>query len=178
MPRIEPADAADLPLPLQAQLERGLETRMLSTTLPVRIWARRPALAAAWLKTLAEIHEHGVLDARLRELVRLKVASVTNCVACKVARKSDAVSEEDVLACGDVEDARFSPAEQAALKFAGLLAGNHMEIDDGVFEELRAHFSDEEIVELHLFCGLMLAGGRVTYALRGYETSEPGDGAP
>ena len=68
---------------------------MLSSTLPVQIWARRPAVANAWLGTMAEIHERGVLPERLRELVR--------------------------------------------------------------------------IVELHLFSGLMLAGGRMTYVLKGYE---------
>jgi len=34
---------------------------------------------------------------------------------------------------------------------------------------MKKRFSEEQIVELHLFSGLMLAGGRMTYVLTGYE---------
>ena len=78
--------------PLRASIARGTATRMLSNTLPVQIWARRPAAANAWLGTMAEIHERGVLPDRLRELVRLKIASITMCPVCQIGRKSDDVS--------------------------------------------------------------------------------------
>jgi alkylhydroperoxidase family enzyme len=168
MAMIQPLPLETLPGELRAAVDHGRSTRMLSSTVPVQIWAHRPGLALAWLKTMAEIHEHGCLDERLRELVRLKIASITTCQACQIARKSDEVTEDDI-ACLDWSDARFSPPEQAALHYAELFAGDYFSLDESVFAHLREHFSEEQIVELNMFCALMLAGGRMTYVQRGYE---------
>ena len=88
-----------------------------------------------------------------------------------MARKSDAVSEEDI-ACLSWDDPRFTPAEQAALSYAELFAGDYFAIDEDVYAELERHFSTAEIVELNLFAALMLAGGRMTYVQRGYPEDE------
>ena len=167
MPLIAPVPLDALPPDLAEAVARGRASRMLSSTLPVQIWAHRPKVALAWLSTIEAMHEEGLLDARLRELVRLKIASITNCRACQVARKSDAVSEEDI-ACLSWDDPRFTPAEQAALRYAELFAGDYFAIDEDIYAELGRHFSTEEIVELNLFAALMLAGGRMTYVQRGY----------
>lgn len=169
MARIAPIPLDDIAEPLRSTMAHGRATRMLSNTLPVQIWARRPALAQAWLTMMSEIHERGVLPDRLRELVRLKIAAITTCPVCQVARKSDEVSEADIVACGNWSDPRFSAPEQAALRFAELFAGDYFAMVDEVYDGLKAHFTDEQIVELHMFSGLMLAGGRMTYVLQGYE---------
>ena len=171
MPLIAPVPLDALPPDLAEAVARGRASRMLSSTLPVQIWAHRPKVALAWLSTIEAMHEDGLLAARLRELVRLKIASITNCKACQVARKSDAVSEEDI-ACLSWDDARFTPAEQAALRYAELFAGDYFAIDEDVYAELERHFSTAEIVELNLFAALMLAGGRMTDVQRGYPEVE------
>ena len=147
---------------------RGVRTRMLSNTLPIQVWAHRPEAAVAWLGLLDQLHNHGLLDARLRELVRLRIAAFTSCRVCQVARKSDAVDESDV-ACLSSDDARFSLAERAALRYAELFASNPQAIDEAVFAELARHFGTAEVVELNMFCALMLAGGRMTQAQRAFE---------
>ncbi len=177
MPRIEPLPLDDLPDDLRAAVDHGRATRMLSSTVPVQIWAHRPEAALSWLNTIAAFHERGCLDERLRELVRLKIAAITTCQACQIARKSDEVTEDDI-ACLDWADPRFSPAEQAALRYAELFAGDYFAIEDEVYEHLRRHFTTEQIVELNMFAALMLAGGRMTYVQRGYAeppASEPAD---
>jgi alkylhydroperoxidase family enzyme len=171
VPLIEPVPLQDMAPDLAEAVERGLASRMLSTTLPVQIWAHRPALAKAWLQTLEQIHLGGCLDDRLRELVRLKIASITKCNACQVARKSDAVSEDDI-ACLSWDDPRFTPAEQAALRYAELFASDYFAVDEGVFAALQRHFTTAQIVELNMFAALMLAGGRMTYVQRGYPEAE------
>lgn len=168
MARLPLVPLDELPGPLAQAVDRGRGNRMLSTTVPVQLWAHRPELALAWLQALDQIHSHGVLDARLRELVRLRIAAITTCKACNFARKSDEVSEEDI-ACLASDDARFAPHEQAALRYAELFAAEYMSIDEGLFEELRRWFSVPQIVELNMFCALMLAGGRMTYVQRAYE---------
>ena len=168
MTRLPTVPLEDLAPPLAAALARGRASRMLSSTVPVQVWAHRPEAAQAWLAALEAIHLRGLLPGRLRELVRLKIASITTCKACQLARKDDAVSDEDI-ACLSADDARFSPAEQAALRYAELFAADYMAIGDALFDTLKLHFSIPEIVELNMFCALMLAGGRMTYVQQAYE---------
>lgn len=168
MRRLPTVPLAAFPPSLAAAVERGRATRMLSSTVPVQVWAHRPEVAEAWLATLEAMHTRGALPGRLRELVRLKIASITTCQACQLARKDDSVSEEDI-ACLATDDARFSPGEQAALRYAELFTADYMAIGDAVFDTLKRHFSTPEIVELNMFCALMLAGGRMTYVQQAYE---------
>jgi alkylhydroperoxidase family enzyme len=170
-PLVDPVPLEALPADLAAAVEAGQATRMLSSTIPVQIWAHRPKVALAWLKVMEELHLRGLLDERLRELVRLKIASITTCRACQLARKSDQVSEEDV-ACLGWDDPRYSPREQAALHYAELFAGDYLVIDEAVFAELERSFTTAEIVELNMFAALMLAGGRMTHVQRGYAEAE------
>ena len=172
MPRLPPVALDDMPAALQEAIARGRASGMLSTTLPPQLWAHRPAVALAWLQALEAMHSDSLLPARLRELVRLKIASITHCLACQLARKSDAVSEADI-ACLAAEDARFSPGEQAALRYAELFASDHTAIDDAVFDALKSSFSVPQIAELNLYCALMLAGGRMTYAQQAFEETPP-----
>ena len=168
MARLVPVALEALAPPLAAMVERGRRNRMLSSTIPVQIWAHRPNVAAAWLSALEEMHLRSCLPERLRELVRLRIAAITTCQACLVARKSDSVTEED-LACLSSDHPRFSEAERAALRYAELFAGDYFAIDEALFETLAEHFSTEQIVELNLYSALMLAGGRMTYVQRAYE---------
>ena len=167
-PLLAPIPLADLPPELAAAVRRGQDNRMLSSTLPVQVWAHRPGIALAWLATLEQIHCHGVLDGRLRELLRLRIAAFTTCRACQRARKSDEVTEEDI-ACMAFDDPRFSPSERAAMRYAELFASDPLSIDESVFSDLAKWFSTPEIVELNMFCALMLAGGRMTQAQRAFE---------
>jgi AhpD family alkylhydroperoxidase len=168
MARLVPVALDALAPPLAAMVERGRRNRMLSSTIPVQIWAHRPNVAAAWLSALEEMHLRSCLPERLRELVRLRIAAITTCQACLVARKSDSVTEED-LACLSSEHPRFTDAERAALRYAELFAGDYFAIDETLFAQLAEHFSTEQVVELNLYSALMLAGGRMTYVQRGYE---------
>jgi alkylhydroperoxidase family enzyme len=168
MPRVAPVPLESIPPTLARLIEKGRANRMLSSTVPVRIWAHRPGIAAAWLSALEEMHLRSCLPERLRELVRLRIASITTCEACMVARKSDTVTAED-LACLSAEHPRFTPAERVALRYAELFAGDYFAIDEALFTRLAEHFNTEQVVELNLYCALMLAGGRMTYVQRAYE---------
>jgi alkylhydroperoxidase family enzyme len=168
MARIPLIPLGDLPPRLAQAVVRGRDSRMLSSTVPVQVWAHRPEVAEAWLATLEAMHLRGVLDARLKELVRLKIASITACPACQMARKDDSVGEDDI-ACLSSDDARFTAPEQAALRYAELFAADYMAIDDALFARLAAHFSSAQVVELNMFCALMLAGGRMTYVQQAFQ---------
>ena len=46
------------------------------------------------------------------------------------------------------ESTAFTSAEKAALRLADLMAGDHRKVTDEVFDELRRHFTEKQILEL------------------------------
>lgn len=58
--------------------------------------------------------------------------------------------------------ARFTEKEQTALAYAEKLTRTPQEITDADFEKLKKHFSDAEIVDLHLLVGLTNLTNRFT----------------
>lgn len=177
MSRIQPVPLKDLPQSLQADIERNKQSRNIITDFQVRVWAHRPNLAAKWL-ALLEATGDSTLSERLRELVRLRIAAISTCQACQVARKTDDVSEEDI-ACLSSTDPRFTPQEQIAIRFAELFADDYFAIDDAFYDELRKHFTTEQIVDLNMYAALMLGTGRITYVQQAYDDAEaPADLTP
>lgn len=171
MPAIEPVPMAELDPELRAEIAARVAGRTLSSTLPVQVWAHRPAAATAWVRLLAELQEHSCLDERLRELVRLRIASFTQCRTCQAGRKSELVTEDDI-ACLAPDDGRFSAQEQAALRYADLFCADWFGVDDDVYRDLAAHFTLDEVVELQLLCAMMLAGGRLALVQRAWVDDE------
>lgn len=160
---------------LAEAVARGRASRMLSSSVPVQVWAHRPQAALAWLALLDQLHNHSLLDERLRELVRLRIASITTCQACQLARKSDTVQPADLAAlqCAPADSPHFSLRERAALRYAEKFAADPHAVDDADFTTLAAAFSTAETVDLQLFCALMLAGGRMTLVQQAYEETSP-----
>jgi hypothetical protein len=61
---------------------------------------------------------------------------------------------------------RFSEREKAALHYAGLFKqGEHAIDKDEVYSDLAKHFSDEEIIELGLFCAEVDGVGKFVKSL-------------
>lgn len=179
MARLPLVPESGFPAPLAAAVQRGRATRMLSSVVPVQVWAHRPQAALAWLALLDQFHNHGLLDERLRELVRLRIASITTCQACQLARKSDSVDAADLeaLNCAAVGSEHFTPRERAALHYAETFAADPHAITDQHFAALAAVFSTAETVDLQMFCALMLAGGRMTLVQQAYGDSNVGAAA-
>lgn len=134
---------------------------------PTSIRAHHPEFAKAYVRFGAAFKEHAVLSARLRELVRLRIAFHNQCRSCMAMRYADAVDDgvtED-LVCSlerphDAPD--LSEAERVALRYSDLLATNHLAIGDALYAELARHFSDKEVVELGSWCAICIGFGRLS----------------
>jgi alkylhydroperoxidase family enzyme len=59
----------------------------------------------------------------------------------------------------------FTAREKAAFHFAEMMAGNHKQITQELFDELRQHFSEPEILELGWRIAIFTGYGRLVYAL-------------
>jgi AhpD family alkylhydroperoxidase len=104
------------------------------------------------------------LGNKLTELVRITVANTTKCPVCMGGRLPAAVeegmTEELVCQLGVPDEGDFSDAERAAIRFAHKFGTDHLAVDDADKAALRAHFTDEQIVELAMVCALCLGYGR------------------
>lgn len=130
------------------------------------VWARRPAAAAAFLAFQRAYSESTTLPLRLRELVRLRVAFHNQCRSCMAVRSAAAIEDgmDDGAVCSleRPEDAPdLSGAERAALRYADLLATDHLSISDALFTDLRTHFDDDQIVDLGIHIGTCVGFGRL-----------------
>lgn len=61
--------------------------------------------------------------------------------------------------------ALFTPREKAAIKFAEVLAGDHLKTSNELFIRLREHFSESEILQLGWRIGIFIGYGRLVFAL-------------
>ncbi len=75
------------------------------------------------------------------------------------------LTEEKIAALDNLDSPMFTPRERAAVRFAELMAQDHLKIDDAFFAELARHFSDAEIVELGVSVALNLGLGRLNTVL-------------
>lgn len=168
---------------VQPRLDPGVEL----ATLPPRdrllarmrgIFAHRPRLAASFTAFSAALPRDAELPLRLRELVRLRIAFHNQCRTCMTIRYEGAADAgvTEGLICqierpGESED--LSEAERAALRFAELFATDHLAIDDALFERLRRHYDDGQIVELAMICAHYVGSGRLMAVMRVTEDLPP-----
>jgi AhpD family alkylhydroperoxidase len=99
-----------------------------------------------------------VLPHKLKEMCRIKISVAHQCGYCSTVRshvaRGEGLTEDLVAELFDYESSeRLSGREKAALRYADAFKrGEHAIDSDAVFAELHKHFSDEEIIELGLFC--------------------------
>jgi AhpD family alkylhydroperoxidase len=160
MSRIEPSAAFDsIPLDGLGQGDR-INLGVAS------ILGHRPEVAGALGGVRAALQSSGTLSPRLVELVRLRIAFHNQCRSCMSVRYQSAIDDgltEDLVCSLErpAESDDLSPAERSALRFADLFASDHLAIDDAVYDELRGHFDEGEIVELGVHCAYAVGMGRL-----------------
>ncbi len=163
MSRLPLADPQELPDFLRTlHDESGDNTPLLPHI--ARIFAPAPELLESFIAWYFPWHMNDAgaqarLPVRVKELVRLRLATFSGCKACKSARMAEDLIPE-AQAVGVDADALtdFSAAEQAALHFAEKMALDHFSIDDTDFAILREHFDDAQILELVVLTGVIYLG--------------------
>lgn len=131
------------------------------------IMGRLPAVAEALGSLTAALRTNGTLPPRLLELVRLRIAFFNQCRSCIAVRYQsaleDGLDEDAVCSLERPADAQnLSAGERSALRFAELFATDHLAIDDAVYDELREHFTEDQLVELGVHCAVALGVGRLS----------------
>ena len=132
----------------------------------MRMFAHTPEISKGLVAFGGAMKSHRSLPDKLVELVRLRVAFHNQCRSCMAIRYQDGVDagiDED-LVCSlekpqEADD--LSDAEKAAIEYGELFATNHLAIDDSIYENLREHFSEAEIVELSITVAWFVGFGRL-----------------
>jgi AhpD family alkylhydroperoxidase len=164
MPRV---DYADPEFHFDPEANAGAQTNLAVQA----IMANRPGLAEALGGVSRAIGLNTTLSHRLRELVRLRIAFHNQCRSCMAVRYQRAVDDgvtEDLVCSLEqpMEAPDLTDAERAALRYADLFATDHLAIDDAVYDDLRRHFTEPEIVDLGVLCAYCVGTGRLVATWR------------
>jgi alkylhydroperoxidase family enzyme len=129
------------------------------------IWTLRPELGGMVERMIRGAYQDSILPADERELARMRIAEINNCVACSDFRAPSVLDVgivpelyENVAAYATYPG--YTPRQRLAIEYAERFANEHASIDDEFFKRLRGLFSDEEILDLTLCVAVFLGLGR------------------
>lgn len=137
---------------------------------PLQMYAHEPVLLKGYAKleqATAKLHR---LDKRLHALAELKAATVTHCEYCidmgsAIARQWG-LTDEELLALPTYSTSpRFSELDKLVLDYAVGMSRTPVEVGDELFDKLRQHFDDAQLVELTHHIALENMRGRFNLAL-------------
>jgi AhpD family alkylhydroperoxidase len=170
MSRLKPAEPHGLDL--IRRLSYATATRMFGRPLePTRMVAHHRPLLLGYgvIATAHERYSHAV-PKRLKELAMLRTAQLIGCEWCLdfgsyLAQKAG-VAEEDLrdLAIWR-QSSRFDPLDRAVLEYAEAMTRTPVDVPDELFERLREHFDERQMVELTLSISLENLHSRTNWAL-------------
>lgn len=171
MARIKPVPEYDLPeevkLALQyarsgvaqltgRELERGIE--------PQELYAHAPGLFAAMRELGMASGQLTGIDKRTRALAQLKAATMTQCAYCidvgSLISRQWGLTDEELLALPNYRSSPlFSDVEKLVLDYAVGVSRTPVDVPDDLFDQLKSHFTDAQLVELtHVIAGENMAG--------------------
>jgi alkylhydroperoxidase family enzyme len=157
--------------PYLRSLHDGAEPEDWSTRRVSQAFATQPRLLEDYLTFYYPWHkEKGVISARLKELVRLQIATLNGCRTCAAARLSpESVDEVEARgALGEDSDALalLTEPEKIALDFAERMALDHHSITDADVRRWRDTFGDAGFIELSMMTTQYIGFGRVLAILQ------------
>lgn len=130
-------------------------------------WAlQRPEMAQGMGKLSAAVYGHTQLPVREREAARWTIALINLCEVCQDTRAEHGpeVGIDDGF-YAEVASWRTSEAlterERLAAEFAQRFALDHQTMDDEFFDRMRTAYTDDELADLVMCCGMFLGLGRM-----------------
>jgi alkylhydroperoxidase family enzyme len=142
----------------------------------VQMWTLRPEMGSAINRLVDAAYNKSMLDVRVREAARMRIAQLNDCPVCLTFRaasvKEKGVQEDFYAHVADHETSGlYSDQERLAIAYAERFAVDHLAIDDAFFGRLRAVFTDAEILDLTICMAAFLGLGRLLRVLGIDQTS-------
>ena len=124
------------------------------------------------LSALQTYVDQSGLDAKLRELIKIRASQINGCAYClamhtRDARKLGETDERMHLLNAWREAPIFSARERAALAWTeALTLVTHGHVPDAVYEQVRQQFSEKEIVDLTMAVVAINSWNRIAISAR------------
>jgi AhpD family alkylhydroperoxidase len=119
-----------------------------------KVLAHTPAIAPAVAGFLKPLLADGALRGWYKELVAVRVsrqnASEYAIRAHSISARQKGATEEQISGVADFENGPYSAKEKLGFRLADKLHEGSKAVDDSIFAELHANFSEPELVELFL----------------------------
>src|SRR5579863_5596173 len=161
MARIHLVETADAPAEVKEIYEKTLRGKPGNAQ---KALAHRPDMLKNFLPFYASVGRS--LDRKLYELIYIRVSLINQCRYCTqhhvASSKRVGLTSEDWAALKAGDYSRYSAKERAALTYVEKLTRAPHDIGDADFAQLKKEFSDPEIVDIHLLCGLANLTNRFT----------------
>jgi alkylhydroperoxidase family enzyme len=146
----------------------GLETATMLE--PLRMYAYIPKLLNAYGRLESAESKMDILSPRHRALAELKSAMTVRCEYCIDLGSAIAhgwgLTDEELLALSDYQTATcFSDLDKLILEYATALSRTPVEVPDELFEGLRTHLDNAQLVGLTHIITLGNLRGRFNLAL-------------
>jgi AhpD family alkylhydroperoxidase len=137
---------------------------------PIAVTAHHPTILMGYGALELALERSRRVDARLKALAELRAATMTGCEFCidigsKLGR-DHGVSERQLreFLVYRASDA-FSPLERLVIDYAAGMSKTPVDVPDALFDQLREHFDEGQIVELTTAIALENYRGRFNWAL-------------
>ena len=163
----------ELPEPLREAWRKSMAVRGDATFFEA--FGNHPELYDWYVNSFyKEVFYGGKVSRRVKEMIRLRLSQAHGCRFCNQGNRLDAreagLTDEEIdalaAAGGDYENGPFTGPERAALRLADqmLLTNPNGALSKPLYEELRGHFSDGEILELGLVLGVLTGMAKFLFA--------------
>ena len=131
--------------------------------------ARQPELLKKIVPVFEAFFLAGRIPAPMFELMRLKTGEINRCTYCATVRAGGVraeVAPKESAVFGDIDEKALSRREYLGVKLAEYMAGDPNYIPDSFYDELKAEFSEAEVVELIFACSVFNFGNKFNITMR------------
>jgi len=138
----------------------------------VEVFAQAPDLLEFVMQQFyAKVFFGGQVEQRFKQLARLKLSLIHGCRTCNKQNVPGALEagftqiQIDALSEGDAGP--FAPAERAVIEYAEQIALSNMDgrMTPALFDALRAHFSEAQILELGTAMAVISGMAKLSFVL-------------
>lgn len=152
MSRLEPLSPAELSQELQTTILAGDDIMGFASNDSL-IMARKPEMLNSMLSLVQALYKPGALPTEIKKLAALMTSSASGCQYCEAhtthGALSHGVNPQKIEYIWEYQTHDlFTDAERIALDVARSAALVPNAVTDELFEQLRAHYNNEQIVEL------------------------------
>ncbi len=120
---------------------------------PLTVMAHHPKPLLGYGMMELAFERSKLVDERLKSLAVLKAATMVGCEFCidigSVLSRAEGVTEEQLRELPAFEQSEaFSPLEKLVLRYVAAATRTPADVPEELFDELREHFSEAQLVEL------------------------------